>query len=352
MREPGDAGLGSATVRLVGADRAADRRVTRTTVADKKGRFRFTGVPAGPDWNYVVDTKRQGGYFPARSVVVEPGKTARRVVKTWPTTRRPQVVEVRSNNLYLVPSRKGVSVVESVTFTNSSHAAYIGRGGRMPKSAGPGRDRAATSVGLALPSAVADGSFSIVRSDLPLARIRPATFGFGLVNALPPGEHTILFSYNVTGNGGTFLLTRPALYPVKRLIVFASAPLEVDGAGMDLAGQTVIRGQAFDKWTRTEDFRPLDEMSVAVAARTSNAPGLFTGAGVLVAVLLVGVLIARRRRASSEIGGAPSREHVISAIAELDIRHDAGEIGDEEWTQRRQELKDSVASGRPREPVA
>jgi hypothetical protein len=45
------------------------------------------------------------------------------------------------------------------------------------------------------------------------------------------------------------------------------------------------------------------------------------------------------------------RDDLIAAIAELDLRHEAGEISSEQWAKRRAELKSRVAEHQEPEPA-
>jgi hypothetical protein len=71
-------------------------------------------------------------------------------------------------------------------------------------------------------------------------------------------------------------------------------------------------------------------------------------AALAVVAALAGALVVarsrlRRRPSEPPAPDAPPREGLLTAIAELDLRYEGGEITPEEWSRRRAELKDELA---------
>ncbi len=339
-------------VHLVGADQRRGVRIEHRTVTNGRGSFRFSHLPTGPLRTYSLSARHDEGYFTGASVTFSGSTTrARRNIAVWRTTERPSVMRVAKDDVYIVQSKAGLAALESVTFVNTAPRAYIGRArsmlaGPAARSAGP-----IASFGFALPPDTVEGSISISRTDLELPRVQGTTFGFGIINAIPPGTHSILFSYQVADSGGgTYSLTRPALYPTRHMSVYAADPLIVNGAGIRGAGRVTSRGQTFTKWTSSSSLAPLDQIELTAAARGGITPGLAGGLGVALIVLLAagGFALRRSRRPVAPPGRAPNeplaRVELIAAVAELDLAYDDGRVSQGHWQTRRAELKRRLAT--------
>lgn len=333
------------TVVLTGAMRDGTGRISRTTSTDHLGRYRFSGLPVSKKRVYALDAKFEGGLFAGGAVSLRPARSVfDTTLRVWPTTDDPDTVLIEHNNLFLTPGEGGLDVLESVKVVNTSNRAYIGRGG----GGGPGRP----SLGFALPPGAEESGVQITSSDLDVPQLMRTDFGFAVTAAVPPGEYLITFAYRVPGTAGSYDLSRAALYPVLNTTVHATEPLEVDGPRLESNGEVEIRGERYTKWTTTETLDPGDALQVSAVAQADGSPALMIGV-VAAAVLGVGLFaVAFRRRlrttppAARRAGAHPvaeTREHVISLIAALDLRHRAGDVPDDEYTRKRAELKNLLA---------
>lgn len=327
---------------------AGENREMAVARSDARGRYRFTGLPTGEDRFYVLDARFQGGLFAGRPVSL-PSDTSKRPVITstmrvWNTTTDPAVVRIERDNLFVVPSESGVGVIESVTISNTSDSAYIGRGADML-----GDDASGATVAFAL----ADGasSINIFESDLDIPDLIAVDQGFAATVAFPPGETRTTFSYVLTGEGGMFDLSRPALYPTAELSIYAAAPLEIRSNRLEARDPVTLDGTTYRRWSTSDGIAAGDPLQ-AIAVANADVPvmpllatiggiGLVGGAGLW--------LVARhRRRSATAPAAAPTipaedaRARLLEEVAALDIAFEAGDIGRDAWDTQRTRLVEQL----------
>lgn len=331
-------------VLLTGARTDGTERTRRSTTTDRHGRYRFAKLPATKSQVYALDAEYRGGTFAGGAVTLRPKRSVfDTTLRVWPTTNDPNAILIEHNNLFLTPGDGALDVLESVKVVNTTNLAYIGRGG--------GSESGRPSLGFALPPGAEDGGVQITSSDLDLPQLMRTDFGFAVTAAVPPGEYLITFAYRVPGTAGSYDLSRSALYPILETAVHATAPLEIEGPRLDPKGEVEIRGKTYRRWATSASLDPGDAFQVSAVAEADGAPGLMigvAGAVVLGIVLFAAAFLRRRPRAlpSSRVGSHPvgeTREHVVSLIAALDLRHRAGDVPDDEYARKRAELKALLA---------
>jgi hypothetical protein len=328
-----------ASVMLGGAREDGSGRIVRRAVTDTRGRYRFTNLPAGDDRLYVVDVRHDGGLFPGSPLSIPSDTKKTPVIETrirvWDTTTNPQTVLLARDNMFLTPGRGGIDVVESVTVANMTDLAYIGRGGS-----------GAPTLGLALPADGRAGGIEIIDSDLDVPELLRTDFGAGLTIAIPPGQWKFTYVYRVRGIAGNHDLSRTALYPVVQTSVHAPEDVDVTSNRLVPNGNVTVGGTEYARWSATEAVEEGDQIQISATASADTNNTMLT-AGIAAAIVLAAVLFAgtlwRNRRGPKVAPAAGERHDLMRAIAELDIRRDAGDIDEEEWDVRRAELKGRLA---------
>lgn len=319
------------------------RQFTRGTTTGRDGTYRFGRLPAGGNRFFAIDARYDGGLFAGRTLQIpadtENSPVIRTKITVWETTSDPTAILLRRDDLFVVPDKDegGIGVIESVLIVNRSREAYVGRG--------DGANRA--TLGFALPPDAT--GISIVDSDLDIPEIVPTDFGFGTTVAIPPGSTRLTFSYRMPSSGGTFDLSRPALYPTLELTVYASDPLEVASNRLADAGVQQIGEDEYRAYSTDDDIDAGDETQLVVTAaadpRALTVP-LTLGAAA-VATLLAAWTIARgrrRRRAGAGLQGPG----LVEEIARLDLAYEAGDLDRESYLRRRGDLKERLRAGAPR----
>jgi hypothetical protein len=318
------------------------------------GRYRFEGLSTGDRFLYALDARYDGGLFSGRVLQIpeqeQPAPVIDTTLKVWETTSDPRAVILARDDLFVRPADDGLSVIESVTVANLTHRAYIGRAASMSDSdpadspasqAGP-----AASLGFALP---VDGECrpaecGILASepiDIPVIVRRE--YGFAATVAIPPGRSQITYSYRVQGSGGSFDLSRTALYPTAETSIYATEPIELDSARLLPDGERTIGGDRYRLWSSREGIDAGDQIGAVAVAQAGVSAALVGGVGAALLVMLLasGYALRHRRQAHS----APARPEplsrvaIVHQIAELDLAFDAGDLEREQWETERTRLK-------------
>ena len=336
-------------VTLTGAQADGSDRMTRTVTTDRAGRYTFDELSTGEERMYVIDADYQGGFFPSRALSL-PADTRREPVidttlRVWETTTDPTAVLITRDDMFAVLGEQGVRIIESVTVVNQTDLAYIGRG------AGQTGDQPAPSLGFSLAVDCNSTSVSIVDSDLDLPQLRCTDFGFGVTTAIPPGETRTTFSYDISGDTGTFNLSRTALYDIAEMSVFAADPLVLDTNRLVERDEVTLAGKEYRRWSSRSAIDPGDSVQVIATATADLNVGLIAGAvaTVVVAIGLLAFGLKRRRSQREEEApthpGATPGDDIVRAIAELDVAYEKGDLSEEDWSARRSSLKEQFSSG-------
>lgn len=320
-----------------------DNRRVATARSDAKGRYRFTRLETGADRFYALDARFRGGLFAGRPVSL-PSDTQERPVITstlrvWDTTTDPEVIRVERDNLFVVPNDTGVGVIESVTVHNESDAAYIGRGAAMV-----GEEASGASVAFPLPPGAS--GINVYESELDIPDLVEVDQGFAATVAFPPGRTRTTFSYVLTGEGGTFDLSRPSFYPTAELSIYAAEPLEVRSNRLEPQDAVTLEDKTYARWSTSEPIAAGDPLqAIAVAnASISVAPLLATIGAILAVGIGAGWALTRRRRRTPVVPAVSNRDRLLEEVAALDIAFEAGEIDENSWGAARARLLDRLRS--------
>ncbi|MDP9069569.1 MAG: carboxypeptidase-like regulatory domain-containing protein [Actinomycetota bacterium] len=322
---------------------------SRETVrTDRRGRYSFTGLRTGDDFVYALDASYRDGLFAGRPLTIPSDTEKRPVIDTtlrvFEPTTDPNAILIRRDDLFVVQHEDRVSVIEAVKVVNPTRNAYIGRGSALaPDDEGP-----TPSLGLALPDNALPETVRFVDADLDIPEVVEVQgFGFGITTAIPPGEVDLTFSYQVQGSGGTFDLSRTALYEISELSVFAAPPLEATSNRLEEAEELDLEGTTYRRSSSTESIDAADPIQILLVAEAGGSFPLVGGLGAgLAALILIGVAAFwRNKRPRPQAAAAPvdDRQELVTAIAELDLKHEAGQVSDAHHASARSELKARLA---------
>ncbi|HEV2755830.1 MAG TPA: carboxypeptidase-like regulatory domain-containing protein [Actinomycetota bacterium] len=325
-------------VTLTSARDDGSQLTEQMTTTDERGRYVFEALRTGSDRFYAVDARYQQGLFAGGVLRIPSNTTSPPVIdstlRVWDTTTDPQAIVIRRDSIFIVPSDDGIGVIEAVQVTNIADEAYIGRGLDM----GAEDDGAVPSLGFPVPAGAELPPSPIVDSDIDIPEIVETSFGFAATIAIPPGNRRIVYSYELSGEGGTYDLTRPAVYPTLELGVYAADPLTIDGNRVAPSGTRDVQGKTYDFYESGETIEAGDRLQMIAVAEASASNLLAIGGGIAaVLVLAAGLVVLLRRRRPRTAG--PSREELVEAIARLDLAKEQGLVSEDEWGPRRADLK-------------
>lgn len=317
------------------------------TVTDARGRYLFEDLPTGDDRYYAVDARYDDGLFAGGVVRLPEGTTKPPVIdstlRVWDTTTDPAAIVVRRDSIFVVPSDDGAGVIEAVVVANIAEEAYIGRGREL----GAEDDGQVASLGFAVPREAQLPPVPIVESEIDFPTLVETSFGFAATTAIPPGQWRVVYSYEVPGDGGTYDLSRPALYPTLELGVYAGDPLRIEGGRVAPDGSRDVEGKTYDLYSSSGTLEAGDSIDMIAVAEASAGNLLAIGGIVAAVVVAAGALVfVIRRRSRAAAPEPPAREDVVEAIARLDLAKEQGLIQETEWASRRDALKRSLEEER------
>lgn len=334
-----------------------DERKEQTLTTGPDGRYRFAELPTGEDTFYVLDARYEGGLFAGRPLTIPSDTRETPVIETtlrvFEPTTDPNAILIRRDDLFLVHDGARVSVIEAIKVVNPTKSAYIGRGSALSAT---DEDGVTPSLGFALPDDTVPETFRWLDADLDVPEaVEIEGVGFGITSAIPPGDIDFTFSYQLEGTGGTFDISRRALYEVSELTVFAADPLQVTSNRLQPQGEIDLEGTTYQRFTTSEDLDAADPIQILVVAEGGSSLPFVAGATALLALILaIGWLAFRRSKKTRpqvvhENVAPATHEDLVTAIADLDLRYEAGEVSHEDYAKRRADLKQRAAGvpGRP-----
>lgn len=307
------------------------------TTTDAAGRFAFT-VPAAPDRTYVVNVKYRGGDYDSDPIAFRDGGTRRQVtLRVYEPTTDPAVLRVSVHHIIVDTAPGAVQVAELLVVTNATDRTFIGTTQRpdgkretLRLSLPPGATRVQYLEGLMDCCAfVADGV---------------------LVDTMDvkPGMRQIAYSYLVPAAGRSARILRILEYPTDRVEVFGSAAARFQVE--PLAPQPAVQTDqgAYVRFSGA-NLAAGDRIAVAVGGLPASAATPRRVALAVFVGILAGALaypLARRRAPEPRPEGAGlalSREELLTLVADLDDRYEAGEVSAEEYRRRRAFLLEELA---------
>ncbi|MFN2526759.1 MAG: carboxypeptidase-like regulatory domain-containing protein [Actinomycetota bacterium] len=317
--------------------RVGEEQIVRKALTDPQGSYRFSGLPTGSDFFYAIDARFDGGLFPGRALTLPDDTASPPVIQTtlrvWPTASDPSAILFRRNDLFVVPSEDGLAVIESVRVLNTSERAYIGRATNGSSS---------VTLGFALPRDAEPRGLRIVDATLDVPELVPTDSGFGTTVAIPPGETRISFAYTVRDAAGSSDLSRPALYPILELSIYAAEGIRIESNRLSSGEEITIEAKTYREYSSDEALDAGDPLQVVAITEAGSDLMLLFGAGTLGLFGIIGgvaFFAARRKHRTPRSGSLDNRDELIAAIAELDLRHESGELTADEWRERRERLR-------------
>lgn len=347
--------LAGATVELGIFDQASLLE-QRTATTDAAGLYRFTELPTDSSLSFAARVEYPTGMpYGTDFASFEDGQTALDLsIAVYETTNDP--TGLRAERVHFIvefdPTTPGQALVaELMVFSLDGNRAYAGDAGGVLR--------------FPLPAGAAD--LTINEAELG-GRFQATADGFVDLLALPPGQNVrqILYRYTLPYTGGQLDFKRTLPYPATNVNVLigdvgqqvTSSQLadqgkrEAQGASyFTLLGQNLLAGQEIV--ISMTGLTATGAASTAGAAATAGATpinrGLIfilfglaaTGAAALVALpLLRGSMRGRNAPVVSLADAGPvDSDGLVDALAQLDLAHEAGELSDAAYRDRRLHLK-------------
>lgn len=337
-------------VRLQIFDASMQPVVERTTRTDAQGHFAFEDIEVTPGRTLLASVEYAGLSFnsdPYHMQASSSGQSIDLPITVYETTTDASVLRADRLHVFLdVPDSTRLQVVELLLFSNTGDRVLVG--------ANPGEP----VVRVKLPPSATNLQFE----DGELGqRYVALDDGFGDTQPVYPGVGSqLLFAYEVPLSRKAQLAI-PMPMPVDAAIVMAPQDvLQIQGADLQPMGTRDVQGITLQVFV-AESIPAGAALEFSVSSRNTlpwrlnvtSQTGLMLGVGAFLVVLgVLGFWYWRRTRPRPETSAPTEPEDavaILDAIIALDDLYRAGELSEEVYRARREELKARLRNLQSRE---
>jgi mono/diheme cytochrome c family protein len=326
--------------------------LTLTAPVDANGSFTFNKVEMPTNRLFYTSVDYGGTTFDSTFQVVTDGVTSLDLpITIYESTTDTSGLSISQSHILFDLTTPGstVQVEEIVIVSNSGDKVVM-----MPKGGPP-------PVQIILPASATNLLFDDGSTLANSSRYVATSNGFGDTSSILPGDsqNQIIYIFDIPYNRNIDFSQAYTL-PVASGSVLVPEGVQVSGDGLTPGTSRTLQGvvltssvfqnlPAGQALAFTVSGQP--KTSTATGSDTASRNGLLIGIGALgIALLGVGAwLFLRQRRAEkeleAELEGIPAIQNdddVLDAIIALDDQYRAGNIPEEAYRQRRQELKDQL----------
>ena len=328
------------------------------------GSFLFTDLAEGFDIAYRVVALRES-YSPF--IDIAPGsRTSDLSLTVWDNNTDPDILRIGNYNLLAVAVNGGerrIAFLASVVIRNDTDMVWVTK----PPSEGlTGPDL----LRFNLPEGYQNLS---VETSLPSGSVLEIGTGFALTTPVPPGEHTVIVSYDATYEETVFSAPFRLAHGADSFSVLVPGEVgQVQGAGLEFAGEVEVpvgENVIVFKSYRGEGYLPSSSVNLSVSGLPQppliqRIADSFSGMEYIIGIALVLglalialIVVALTKKGQSglkvttsgvgalvgsdgvEYGATvKSRREAIRLIAELDELKESSNLSDEDYIARREIL--------------
>ena len=336
-------------VLLMSIDLASNQIIEQeSTTIDEDGLFGFSNLISGPGLSYRV-VVNHGSYTPSVDMST---------VENWQNVRMSVYDETKSleditigSYVMMIPTidarSRQVGVLTVINVDNRGDRVWV------PDLTDP----ELTGLDLLrfnLPEGFTDLS---IESELPTGNVLEIDTGFALTNPIPPGEFAVLISYILKYEGDSFDFNLKLPYgadQVRMLLPEDGGSIRADGFG---GTESVVVGDSVFNQYQGADYAAGIELGLAFSDLPQPTifqviSDFFSGRTyVIVIIWIVGIaflvilgyaMYSTRKNSnlsSEDDEELANRDDIIAEIAALDEDYEADNIDEDEYNDRRDELK-------------
>ncbi|MFQ5875499.1 MAG: carboxypeptidase-like regulatory domain-containing protein [Dehalococcoidia bacterium] len=324
-----------------------------STTTDENGAFSFSDVPEGLGLRYVVSVEYQGAFYQVEALLEQDTVID---LTVYESTTDGEVITVLDDTLMATRGDEkfgDLLIREVIRVRNPQQLSFVpsfdqeGLGGM-------------TFLRFSLPFGYEDLT---VRSDLLGGQIIPVDRGIGITAPVPPGVHAIVLIYAIPYEGDSLVFEPLFPFGVQDLrVLIRDDTGSVVGSNMEEI-EPVTVGESTFRVFHSSDIAPGERITLgftdlpqapwtdrawdAIESRWELSlviPGL---TAILLLALLVYAWRLRLKQVASvapealaqSIQRQPVQRRWLEAIARLDESFERGEVLEEDYSSRREELK-------------
>jgi hypothetical protein len=323
---------------------------------DTAGRFLFENLEIGPAFTYFVGIRYKEQLLRSEPVILQGDEPAEVVLEVSEQPAQeakdsgaPPPLRIINRLMVIVGRGAHLEVREVIRVANTGTTPYIDKAGHG----------GATGISLYLPLPQGHSNMSQVQG-LNAAYVHVDASGLSYLTPLPPGEHQIVYTYNLPWHDSL------ATILVERTLGTAMLDVLVEDehlhASSDLAfgGRVSIEPHIFAHF-RGANLEAHSRSWLQLTPRQTSASWLHIGAyGLIVGIVLLGVCIPLRdvwhgpaqpehrethvlqHTQRSDVKGAG--RYLLQSIARLDDEYENGIVDADTYQQRRQAYKEQLCT--------
>jgi hypothetical protein len=323
---------------------------TGQTSPDPEGRFVFQDVKRVEGGNYTLSVDYDGVFYGTNLTLVGPEQDI--ILTVFEPTQDASVVSVGRHVMVLAAVDDKDRMVTAFEF---AEVANLSDRTLVPDLTNQAQ---ISFLRFALPPNASDLN---VESSLRGGDIIAIPTGIALTAPVPPGDHSVVFSYSFPYEGSGLAYRQSLVQGAEVFQVLVPEGLtSVSVPGLAQIPPVNIQGTSYRAW-EGRDFPPgrglelaftgLPEPGVWSRFGSSVTYGTFwqiaipSAVGATLAALLLWGLVQRYRPAPAHHAGwpttgqgSPERASLVQAVAELDERYQQGQVSEEDYRQQRQGL--------------
>ena len=325
-----------------------------STIVDDDGEFAIDAPALGPGQFYRV-VADDGVYTPYKDIA-NPNDESPPTLTVFDRTTALDDIAIDSYGVVfpvIDPAARTIAVLAAVSLMNNGDKVFVA----------DLADPALTGLKL-LRFNLPEGYAALnVESDLPSGNVMEINTGFALSNPVPPGEWDLVISYSASYEQNTFSYPFRLPFGAQQVsFLIPEGQGELTGLGLERVDTVVLNETTYVQYEGT-DYARGTQLDVVITGLPN--PGFDSqlldffrstqfqiALAITVGLMLAGGLAAYmivRRPASHD--GDPmqtpaavnlDRTTIVAAIADLDRRHDAGEIDESSYIEERRRLMQSA----------
>ena len=317
-------------------------RETQHTFTDSKSRFQFESVGYSPDNLYGLSTIYKGVVY-VSDITIESGIAIFSSISVYDTSTDDESIFLSKGSFSITGidnlNRK-ISILELATISNNSQLTCVQGSGPMDL------------IRFGIPGGATNFVFDTL---IPAAEYIQVDKGFALIASLPPGDHEIMYSYDIPYTGSQFEILKTWRYGAKSAsILFPQGMVNINTdfemVSQDTIGEkiyTILESKNVEKGTETSILLtdlPTPKFMDRMANQFGQMRYEYTGpVGLLVALFAIGTLgifstVRLRNRRASWLVGSSEAQVISDQITELDNLRNENDLDNPMYRDRRDYL--------------
>lgn len=308
-----------------------ESREHREATTDARGFAHFAGLETGSEMAYRVSTTANGGAFAAMPFRLAEGKGMRVVLHVYDVTSdmsHEQFFET-AGAMYLELKDERLLVQQAIRVFNATRKAWV-----------------PSNTIIKLPE-----GFTALQSGMAMSDqgVDPVEGGAKLRGTFPPGEHEVVFSWQLPYSGGKEIEFDES--PSPRMSSFVIRAAAAQGMKLSADGFPPSTSQSSEEGLRLlvvakrvgENEGPIPRLHVSITDLPTRGPAAAMSTLLALAALATGLYVGTRKRSAATGESRSDRDRLLDELTELERARRAGDVGPKTYERARRDIIDDIA---------